>query len=278
MWWHFCSRNVRKCEILFVHLPLTNNQTGGDFSNDKKQDTNCFRTRIDSFLQDTSKGTTNQSHCLSLVAFLPYTGEAVVSSPTWHYQLSFLTGLAAASAPGHLLTGKRDCCPNCCQCSHLALLSMKYSSRLEANLKEHWQTKSGWGEPRGFSGPVSCQPSWKQAMWQDVPAAPQLSPRLQSGSTAGKEQHVDGIFFFLISSLLPSLSIPSKFQPAKWEGWFTMRQGFPSSTCMSPQDEEGTCHCGGTAVAIAPGFPASSNPPDWNSRPTAWFLAAEEQQ
>lgn len=78
MWWHFCSRNVRKCEILFVHLPLTNNQTGGDFSNNKKQDTNCFRTRIDSFLQDTSKGTTNQSHCLSLVAFLPYTGEAVV--------------------------------------------------------------------------------------------------------------------------------------------------------------------------------------------------------
>lgn len=119
-----------------------------------------------------------------------------LSSPAWHYQLSFLTGLAAASAPGHLLTGKRDCCPNCCQCSHLALLSMKYSSRLEANLKEHWQTKSGWGEPRGFSGPVSCQPSWKQAIWQDVPAAPQLSPRLRSGSAAGKEQHVDGIFFF----------------------------------------------------------------------------------
>lgn len=35
MWWHFCSRNIRKREILFVHLPLTNNQTGGDFSNDK---------------------------------------------------------------------------------------------------------------------------------------------------------------------------------------------------------------------------------------------------
>jgi len=69
-------------------------------------------------------------------------------------------------------------------------------------------------------------------------------------------------YFFFLISLLPSLSIPSKFQPAKWEGWFTMRQGFPSSTCISPQDEEGTCHCGGTAVAITPGFPASSNPAD----------------
>lgn len=53
-----------------------------------------------------------------------------------------------------------------------------------------------------------------------------------------------------ISSLFSSLSIPNKFQLAKWEGWLTMRQGFPSSTCMSPQDEEGTCHCGGTAASL----------------------------
>lgn len=176
-----------------------------------------------------------------------------------------------------MLPGKRDSCQQ-----ELLVFPPHTSSppdeRQQGNatvLNELWQTRVRVGRVGRISW--SCLlPALKEASsLMRCFCSPRASPKATErfchwrGGTCGWD--------IFISSSLPSLSVQNKSQLVKWERWFTRRKGFPSSICVSPLGKADTCHCGGTAalflVAAWKGY--------WklgNSRPTAWFLAAEEQQ